>query len=119
MAAERHNLTRRSVLGAGAAATVVAVSGAGATTTGSSGETPAPGAAAPPLLVRHRSSRRIDIICRDCGGNNVCRDAWAVWEIDEQDWVLGAVFDDGHCDDCQCSARLEEVELPPQSSPTG
>jgi|GEM_PF-2248682 len=119
MVAGRHNLTRRALLGTGAAATVVAVSGAGTTTTGSSGETPAPAAAPPPPLVRHRSSRRINIICRDCGGNNVCRDAWAVWDIGEQDWVLGAVFDDGHCDDCECGARLEEVELSPHSSPIG
>ena len=119
MAAGRHNLTRRSVLGAGAAATVVAVSGAGATTAASPDETVAPAAAPPPRPVRHRSSPRIDIICRDCGGNNVCRDAWAVWDTDEQDWVLGAVFDDGHCEDCECEARLEEVELSPHSSPTG
>ena len=112
-------MTRRSVLGAGAAATVIAVSGAGAATTGSEGATPGAAAAPPAPLVRRQSARRIDIICRDCGGNNVCRDAWAVWDIDEQDWVLGAVFDDGHCDDCECGARLEEVELPPQPSPTG
>ena len=119
MAAARHNLTRRSVLGAGAAATVVAVSGAGSTRTGSSDGTVAPAPAPSPPAVRPRSSPRIDIICRDCGGNNVCRDAWAVWDIDEQDWVLGAVFDDGHCEDCECGARLEEVELSPHSSPTG
>jgi hypothetical protein len=69
--------------------------------------------------VRLSSSPRIDIVCRDCGGNNVCRDAWAVWDIDKQDWVLGAVFDDGHCDDCEGEARLEEVELPSQPLPTG
>jgi hypothetical protein len=119
MAAGRHNLTRRSVLGAGAAATVVAVSGAGAAAAGSPCESPAAVAAPPPPPVRQPPSRRIDIICRDCGGNNVCRDAWAVWDLDKQDWVLGAVFDDGHCEDCECGARLEEVELPPHSSPIG
>jgi hypothetical protein len=56
---------------------------------------------------------RIDIICRTCGGNNVSRDAWADWDTREQRWVLGTVFDYGHCHDCDCESRLEEVALPP------
>jgi hypothetical protein len=99
---------------------VLAASGNGSATTSVSGKTPAPAAPSPPAPpVRQRSAPLIDIVCGECGGNNVCRDAWAVWDLDEQDWVLGAVFDDGHCDDCGGEARLEEVELPPQPSRTG
>ena len=58
-------------------------------------------------------SSKIDIICGTCGGNNVSRDAWADWDAATQQWVLGAVFDYGHCHDCDGESRLEEVVLPP------
>lgn len=108
MAAERHNVSRRAVLGAGAAAAAVAVTGPGAAA-------PEPAAAplAPPAPRPGRlHGPRIDIVCGRCGGDNVMRDAWAIWDADEQDWVLGAVFDYGHCDDCGGESRLEEVALP-------
>jgi len=54
---------------------------------------------------------KIDIICGTCGGRNVSRDAWADWDTRTQEWVLGAVFDYGHCHDCDGESRLEEVEL--------
>ena len=28
-------------------------------------------------------------------------DAWAVWDVDIQEWVLGPTFDHSHCDDCE------------------
>ena len=58
-------------------------------------------------------SKRIAIICGTCGSDEVSRDAWANWEIGKQEWVLGAVFDDGHCHRCERESRLIEVELAP------
>lgn len=55
--------------------------------------------------------RKIGIICGICGGNNVSRDAWANWDTGTQQWVLGTVFDYGHCHDCEAETRLEEVPL--------
>lgn len=57
----------------------------------------------------------IDIICGTCGGNNVSRDAWADWDTRTHQWVLGNVFDYGHCHDCDGESQLKEVEL--ESSP--
>lgn len=54
---------------------------------------------------------KIDIICGTCGGRNVSRDAWANWSVTQQDWELGAVFDYGHCHDCDGESRLEEVPV--------
>ena len=54
---------------------------------------------------------KIDIICGTCGGNKVSRDAWANWDTRTQQWALGAVFDYGHCHDCNGESRLEEVPL--------
>lgn len=52
-----------------------------------------------------------DIICGDCGNRNVRRDAWAVWDRGRQRWVLGEIFDYGHCNDCEEESRLEELPL--------
>jgi hypothetical protein len=57
------------------------------------------------------SSKRIAIICGNCGSDEVSRDAWANWDAREQEWVLGAVFDYGHCHRCDGESRLVEVEL--------
>jgi hypothetical protein len=55
--------------------------------------------------------KRIAIICGNCGSGEVSRDAWANWDTREQQWVLGAVFDYGHCHRCEGESRLIEVEL--------
>lgn len=52
----------------------------------------------------------INIICGTCGSDNVSRDAWANWDTRAQEWVLGAVFDYGHCHDCDNESRLRAVE---------
>lgn len=54
---------------------------------------------------------RIAIVCGDCGSDHVSRDAWADWDTATQQWVLGAVFDYGHCHKCEGESRLEEVAI--------
>ena len=51
----------------------------------------------------------IDIVCRDCGGRNIRRDAWAVWDRDRQAWVLREIFNYGHCEDCDGESRISEL----------
>jgi hypothetical protein len=60
----------------------------------------------------------IDIVCGACGGNTVTRDAWAEWNVETQEWVLGAVYDYAFCHDCQEETRLVEVDLETRE-PTG
>ena len=54
---------------------------------------------------------RFDYLCKICGGKKVTRDAWAEWDVAEQDWVLGAAYDYAFCHDCQEETNLVEVEL--------
>jgi len=54
------------------------------------------------------NKKKITIVCRECGSDNVMRDAWAVWSVDAQEWELGTVFDQGFCDDCGGEASLDE-----------
>lgn len=55
--------------------------------------------------------RRIKIICATCGSDDVQRDAWAEWDMDKQEWVLGTVFDAGHCEVCGGDTSLAEVDV--------
>jgi hypothetical protein len=59
--------------------------------------------------------KHVAIVCGTCGSDEVSRDAWADWDVSKQKWVLGAVFDYGHCHKCECESRLIEVELAPAS----
>lgn len=54
---------------------------------------------------------RIKMVCGKCGGENVMCDAWAVWNTDSQEWELGAMFDYGHCDDCDGETKIEEEPM--------
>ncbi len=54
---------------------------------------------------------RVTYVCNMCGGNTVTRDAWAEWNVEQQEWVLGAAYDYAFCHDCQQETRLVEVQL--------
>lgn len=53
----------------------------------------------------------VTYICRTCSGSNVTRDAWAEWDVDQQIWVLGAIYDFAFCHDCEEETQLLEVEV--------
>jgi hypothetical protein len=55
--------------------------------------------------------KHIAIICGTCGSDKVSRDAWANWDTRLQQWVLGSIFEYGHCHRCDRESRLIEVEL--------
>lgn len=57
---------------------------------------------------------RVTFTCEACGSKLVTRDAWAEWNEDEQDWVLGAAFDYAFCHTCEKETRLVEQPLPAQ-----
>lgn len=54
---------------------------------------------------------RITFVCEICGSKLVTRDAWAEWDEQQQDWVLGAAYDDTFCHACQRETNLEEITL--------
>ena len=55
--------------------------------------------------------KRIAIVCKHCGSDDVSRDAWADWDIKKQQWVLRTAFDYAHCHRCDGETSLVEVEL--------
>lgn len=59
----------------------------------------------------------VEIVCTWCEGTDVARDAWAVWDVARQEWVLGTVFDDGFCQTCERARGLEAREFKAASEP--
>lgn len=55
----------------------------------------------------------VALVCNMCGGDDVSRDAWADWDIGQQQWVLRTAFDYAHCHRCDCETSLVEVQLSP------
>lgn len=53
----------------------------------------------------------IVMVCSVCGSENVKRDAWAEWSVQEQSWVLCSTYDNTYCEDCEEEQSLEEREL--------
>ena len=56
---------------------------------------------------------KVTYICAHCKSDDVARDAWAAWDVDEQAWVLrrGHPFDEAVCFNCNGKVSLEEVEV--------
>ena len=57
------------------------------------------------------TEKPVQMACRDCGSELVTRDAWAEWDVDQQDWVLGALYDYAFCHACEADAHIEEVPI--------
>lgn len=50
-------------------------------------------------------------VCNTCGNSNVLRDAWAVWDFEEQDWVLQQTFDDAYCQICDGPTKIHSLQI--------
>jgi len=48
------------------------------------------------------------LACEECGGDNIRRDAFAVWDTENQCWELGECFDETLCLDCEESVNIKE-----------
>ncbi len=53
-------------------------------------------------------SDKKQMVCGTCGSDDVVRDAWAEWDVDEQRWVLRTEFDEAYCVSCDAATKIEE-----------
>lgn len=58
-------------------------------------------------------TNKIRKICSECGGTDVCIDAWASWSENKQDWVLANMYEDAFCNDCEQECDIEDEEIKP------
>lgn len=54
---------------------------------------------------------KIKIVCAECGGDDVRRDATAAWNVETQEWELCGVMDQGYCENEGAPCQGEEVSL--------
>ena len=50
-------------------------------------------------------------ICAYCGSTNVVKDAWAEWDIENQEWQLQDTYDDAYCITCDGETSIEWIEI--------
>lgn len=58
----------------------------------------------------------VRMVCETCRSEEVTRDAWAEWQAEAQQWVLGALFDYAYCHRCQGSTHLAAVPPEPPAA---
>lgn len=51
----------------------------------------------------------IRMVCARCGSEMVTREAWAEWDVNKQEWVLGAIHEDAFCHHCEGKTRIEQA----------
>ena len=54
---------------------------------------------------------KITIVCSHCGSDDVMRDAYAVWSVEDQEWVTHSTYDNAYCYNCSGDTSLIEKEL--------
>jgi hypothetical protein len=62
-------------------------------------------------MVERREEPKVQMLCSNCGSDDVSRDAWGDWDVAQQRWVLRTVFDHAQCHACDSETRLAEVRL--------
>lgn len=51
-------------------------------------------------------------VCSSCGSDDIKTDAYAVWDVEKQDWVLDQAFEKPcTCEKCGSECGLEWVEV--------
>lgn len=50
-------------------------------------------------------------VCAHCGSTNVMHDAWAMWDVGTQEYVLSQHFDAGYCSDCGGETRIQDADM--------
>ena len=52
--------------------------------------------------------RKVSYVCTECGSDDVRIDAFAMWDVDKQAWVLSHMFDQAFCEQCDGETTTEE-----------
>ncbi|SCW95978.1 hypothetical protein SAMN05660859_0164 [Ancylobacter rudongensis] len=66
------------------------------------------GISADPAPAPAKTASRLTMRCSYCDSENVMRDAWATWSVEDQSWCLGNVFDAAFCEDCENDTKIVE-----------
>ncbi len=56
---------------------------------------------------------RVTYVCAACGSEDVMKDAWAVWDKDDQLWDIGSIQDHAYCNACDGETTIKEISAEP------
>ena len=57
-----------------------------------------------------RAEECINIVCAECGSNDVLLNAAVRWDMEAQEYIVANIFNDGHsCNYCDSGCRIKEV----------
>ena len=51
---------------------------------------------------------RVKMVCRDCGSDNIDRDAWVKWDTELQEWAVSQLLVRGYCYSCDQDTYIKE-----------
>jgi predicted RNA-binding Zn-ribbon protein involved in translation (DUF1610 family) len=56
------------------------------------------------------SDQRVEYVCPSCGSEEIVREAVVNWDATSQTWVVGTLYDDCICTQCDREIRVDAVE---------
>lgn len=59
----------------------------------------------------NKPEKKVKMVCKHCGSEEVYKDASVGWDIEKQEWVLITVFDNADCENCGGETIIEEIEI--------
>lgn len=60
---------------------------------------------------------KVKYVCRYCGSDDVLHDAWAVWNVETQEFEVSSVQDNAFCGNCDGETSLNEVPVTEEGAP--
>jgi len=54
---------------------------------------------------------KLQMLCPNCGGSSITKDATAEWDEDNQEWGMAGICDSGWCQDCDTEVRYAEERV--------
>lgn len=59
--------------------------------------------------------KKYRMFCPNCDSERVLRDAWSVWDFENQKWVLHSSYQNGYCEDCEENIDIDAEEIEEES----
>jgi hypothetical protein len=53
--------------------------------------------------------KRFKMVCSECGSEQVLKDAYAIWSVEEQEWILHSTYDHADCEECGGECKVKEI----------
>jgi hypothetical protein len=53
--------------------------------------------------------KRFKMVCSECGSERVLKDAYAIWSVEEQEWILHSTYDHADCEECGGECKVKEI----------